>query len=107
MSLRRKLLDNAVLAAMRPPLGLPTRTNIDLRGKRVLLTGASSGIGEAAAEKFVEDMAVPLLDATRTPTDDFPDFLAAFVAVTPSLLIVGANRAPLLALTVTATIEVE
>jgi NAD(P)-dependent dehydrogenase (short-subunit alcohol dehydrogenase family) len=37
---------------MRPPRTLPTRTDIDLRGKRVLLTGASSGIGEIAAEKF-------------------------------------------------------
>jgi len=67
----------------------------------------SAGTDEAAAEAFVDDMAVPLLDATRTPTDDFPDFRAAFVAVTPSLLIVGANQAPLLALTVTATMEVE
>ena len=37
---------------MRPPRGLPTGSNIDLRGKRVLLTGASSGIGAVAAEKF-------------------------------------------------------
>lgn len=40
------------LTGMRPPLTLPTRTHIDLRGKRVLLTGASSGIGAAAAQKF-------------------------------------------------------
>lgn len=46
-------LANAVtLAGMRPPLSLPSRTNIDLRDKRVLLTGASSGIGAAAALKF-------------------------------------------------------
>jgi NAD(P)-dependent dehydrogenase (short-subunit alcohol dehydrogenase family) len=52
VSLRRRLIRTAVLNAMRPPLSLPSRTNVDLRGKRVLLTGASSGIGEAAAEMF-------------------------------------------------------
>jgi NAD(P)-dependent dehydrogenase (short-subunit alcohol dehydrogenase family) len=48
----RRLTDAIALAGMRPPLSLPTGTHIDLTGKRVLLTGASSGIGEAAAEKF-------------------------------------------------------
>ncbi len=55
MSLRRKLLEPFVLAGMRPPTGLPRlpgARRVDLRGKRVLLTGASSGIGAAAAEKF-------------------------------------------------------
>lgn len=66
-----------------------------------------AGTDEAAAEAFVDDMAVPLLEATREPTPDFPDFYASGVTVTPSLLLVGANQAPLLALTVTATIEVE
>jgi len=37
---------------MRPPRTLSTGARVPLRGKRVLLTGASSGIGEAAAEKF-------------------------------------------------------
>lgn len=37
---------------MRPPLRLPARTNIELRGKRILVTGASSGIGEAGARKL-------------------------------------------------------
>ncbi len=43
---------------MRPPLApqlriyQPAAKPVDLRGKRVLLTGASSGIGEAGAEKF-------------------------------------------------------
>src|ERR1700743_1800971 len=45
------------MASMRPPLTprlLPGSgaTKIDLAGKRVLLTGASSGIGERAAEHF-------------------------------------------------------
>lgn len=51
-SLRRKITDSLILTAMRPALSLPTGVNVDLRGKTVLLTGASSGIGEAAAEKF-------------------------------------------------------
>lgn len=49
---RRKLTEAITLAGMRPPLSVPTGTNISLRGKRVLLTGASSGIGEAGAELF-------------------------------------------------------
>ncbi len=49
----RRLAEQAFLAGMRPPL-LPTllhrpRSAIDLAGKRVLITGASSGIGAAAA----------------------------------------------------------
>ncbi|MDY6998318.1 MAG: short-chain dehydrogenase, partial [Actinomycetota bacterium] len=53
----RRLAEQVVLTSMRPPL-LPTllqyrpnREVVDLTGKRVLLTGASSGIGAAAAEK--------------------------------------------------------
>ncbi|MBJ7387684.1 MAG: short-chain dehydrogenase, partial [Mycolicibacterium sp.] len=37
------------LAGMRPMPRRPARTSIDLRGKRILLTGASSGIGAVAA----------------------------------------------------------
>ncbi len=48
----RRLTDAIALTGMRPPLSLPTGTKVDLRGKRVLLTGASSGIGAAAAEQF-------------------------------------------------------
>ncbi|MCB0927191.1 MAG: SDR family oxidoreductase [Mycobacterium sp.] len=53
-SLRRRLTDTFITAAMRPPLGLPRlgRPDVELRGKKVLLTGASSGIGAAATEKF-------------------------------------------------------
>ncbi|WP_194163529.1 SDR family oxidoreductase [Mycolicibacterium sp. P1-5] len=50
--LRRKLTKAIALTGMRPPLSLPTGITVDLRGKRVLITGASSGIGAAGAELF-------------------------------------------------------
>ena len=52
-------------AGMRPELHLPTRASVDLRGKRILLTGASSGIGEAAAEKFAAEGATVIVVARR------------------------------------------
>lgn len=54
----RRLATAVTLAAMRPPIApqlmvhRPAAVPVDLRGKRVLLTGASSGIGAAAAEQF-------------------------------------------------------
>ncbi|MBB5161665.1 SDR family oxidoreductase [Mycobacterium sp. AZCC_0083] len=54
----RRLADGVLLASMRPPLSerllnlRPNRDPIDLKGKRILITGASSGIGEAGAEKL-------------------------------------------------------
>ncbi|MBU9766687.1 SDR family oxidoreductase [Mycobacterium sp. TNTM28] len=50
----RRLSDQLLLTSMRPPLTerLQARGDIDVAGKRILITGASSGIGEAAAEKF-------------------------------------------------------
>ena len=47
---------------------------MDLRGKRVLLTGASSGIGEAAAEKFADAGATVIAVARR---QELLDALAA------------------------------
>ena len=58
---------------MRPELHLPASTPVDLRGKRILLTGASSGIGEAAAEKFAAEGATVIVVARRE------DLLAAVV----------------------------
>jgi NAD(P)-dependent dehydrogenase (short-subunit alcohol dehydrogenase family) len=56
---------------MRPPippkfqLQRAGESKIDLTGKRVLLTGASSGIGEVAAEKFARRGAVVAVVARR------------------------------------------
>jgi NAD(P)-dependent dehydrogenase (short-subunit alcohol dehydrogenase family) len=50
---------------MRPPLSLPTGTNIDLRNKRILVTGASSGIGEAGAEQLAATGAQVIAVARR------------------------------------------
>ncbi|MGV0793846.1 SDR family oxidoreductase [Mycolicibacterium sp. XJ1819] len=67
----RRFTEQLVLAGMRPPLSpqlllyRPDLGDVDLRGKRVLLTGASSGIGEAAAEKFARSGAVVVVTARR------------------------------------------
>lgn len=53
------------LAGMRPLPHLPARTPVDLRGQRILLTGASSGIGEAAAEKLARHGATLIVVARR------------------------------------------
>ena len=69
--LRRRLTEAISLTAMRPPLRIPTTTRIRLRGKRVLITGASSGIGEAGAEGFAAAGAEVIAVARRA------DLLAA------------------------------
>ena len=68
-----RLKAELTLAGMRPELHLPAQASIDLRGKRILLTGASSGIGEAAAEKFAAEGATVLVVARRE------DLLASLV----------------------------
>ncbi len=66
--MRRKLAEAISLTAMRPPLSLASLsigTNIDLRGKRILVTGASSGIGEAGAEQLAAAGATVIVVARR------------------------------------------
>ncbi len=63
--LRRRLTEAIALTAMRPPHSVPTRTRIPLRGKRVLITGASSGIGAAGAEQFAAHGAEVIAVARR------------------------------------------
>ncbi|CRZ17903.1 SDR family oxidoreductase [Mycolicibacterium neworleansense] len=63
----RRLSEQLLLTSMRPPLTerLQARGDIDVAGKRILLTGASSGIGEAAAEKFAAKGASVIAVARR------------------------------------------
>jgi NAD(P)-dependent dehydrogenase (short-subunit alcohol dehydrogenase family) len=67
----QRLTEQFVLATMRPPFRArlamyqPAAKRIDLNGKRVLLTGASSGIGESAAEEFARQGATVAAVARR------------------------------------------
>jgi NAD(P)-dependent dehydrogenase (short-subunit alcohol dehydrogenase family) len=75
----RRLAEQVTLATMRPPLSLQLLSNrpaikpVELAGKRILLTGASTGIGEAAAEKFARHGATVVAVARR---QDLLDALA-------------------------------
>jgi NAD(P)-dependent dehydrogenase (short-subunit alcohol dehydrogenase family) len=50
---------------MRPVPRWPARATVDLRGKRILLTGASSGIGAVAARRFAAEGATVIAVARR------------------------------------------
>lgn len=75
----RRIADQVSLAIMRPPMAPQVLVNrplikpIELAGKRILLTGASSGIGEAAAEQFAQAGATVVAVARR---QDLLDALA-------------------------------
>ncbi|WP_374023003.1 SDR family oxidoreductase [Mycobacterium sp. HNNTM2301] len=75
----RRFTDQLVLATMRPPMAPQVLVNrpaikpVDLAGKRILLTGASSGIGEAAAELLAREGATVVVVARR---QDLLDALA-------------------------------
>jgi NAD(P)-dependent dehydrogenase (short-subunit alcohol dehydrogenase family) len=80
----RRLADELVLASMRPPIApqlmlyRPDREEVELEGKRILLTGASSGIGEAAAVKFARRGATVVIVARRKDLlDDVADRILA------------------------------
>ena len=75
--LRRRITDAIAMTGMRPPRRLPASTRINLRGKRVLITGASSGIGEAGAERFAAEGAEVIVVARRA---DLLDALSARIA---------------------------
>jgi NAD(P)-dependent dehydrogenase (short-subunit alcohol dehydrogenase family) len=53
------------LAGMRPVPSWPAQTVVELRGRRILLTGASSGIGAVAAEKLAAHGATVIVVARR------------------------------------------
>ena len=67
----RRLANELVLASMRPPIApqlmsyRPGQRDVDLAGKRILITGASSGIGAAAAGKFARRGATVVVVARR------------------------------------------
>jgi len=64
-SLRLRLKREIRVAAMKAEPRMPARRPIELRGKRVLLTGASSGIGAVAAEKLADAGATVIVVARR------------------------------------------
>jgi NAD(P)-dependent dehydrogenase (short-subunit alcohol dehydrogenase family) len=67
----RRFTEQIALASMRPPISPQLLVNrpaikpVDLSGKRILITGASSGIGEAAAEQFASHGAIVVVVARR------------------------------------------
>jgi NAD(P)-dependent dehydrogenase (short-subunit alcohol dehydrogenase family) len=64
----RRLADTLLLASMRPPLAaqlLQPRHEVDPAGKRILITGASSGIGEQGALKLAARGARVIVVARR------------------------------------------
>ena len=64
----RRLAESALLASMRPPLVpqlFAPRHGVEIAGKRILVTGASSGIGEAGARALARAGAHVIVVARR------------------------------------------
>ncbi len=81
------------LAGMRPLPALPARRSVDLAGKRILLTGASSGIGAAAAEQLAAAGARVIAVARRE--DLLAEVVSRIVARGGEAIAMPANLADL------------
>lgn len=81
------------LAGMRPLPRWPARSTVDLRGKRILLTGASSGIGAVAAQKLAAEGASVIVVARREAL--LAGVVEAIVSAGGSASAVRANLADL------------
>jgi NAD(P)-dependent dehydrogenase (short-subunit alcohol dehydrogenase family) len=80
----RRFTEQIALASMRPPaapqllVNRPAIKPVKLAGKRILLTGASTGIGEAAAEQFARHGATVVAVARRQDLlDELADRITA------------------------------
>jgi hypothetical protein len=80
----RRFTEQIALASMRPPavsqllVNRPAIKPVELAGKRILLTGASTGIGEAAAEQFARHGATVVAVARRQDLlDELADRITA------------------------------
>ena len=78
---------------MRPMPRWPAASPIDLRGKRILLTGASSGIGAVAARKLAAEGATVLVVARRGELLD--DVVAQITASGGDAIAIRADLADL------------
>jgi NAD(P)-dependent dehydrogenase (short-subunit alcohol dehydrogenase family) len=81
---------------MRPLPRLPSRSPIDLRGKRVLVTGASSGIGAAAAAQLAAAGATVIAVARREAL--LAEVVAGIAAAGGDAIAIPANLADMAAI---------
>jgi NAD(P)-dependent dehydrogenase (short-subunit alcohol dehydrogenase family) len=81
------------LAGMRPMPRWSAHTSVDLRGKRILLTGASSGIGAVAAGKLAAEGATVICVARRK--DLLADVVGRIIAAGGNATFIGADLADL------------